>query len=100
MMERRGRFVARRAWVVLAAVGVTLLAGVYGASVFDSLSNGGFDDPNSEGAHELRQESQFFGSRAPYIVVAYSTNWWAPAPLVRCTRRGLESVSAVARGAS
>ena len=63
MLERWGEFVARRAkWVLLAGVALVVAAGVYGGGVFDSLSQGGFDDADSEaspaagaGAGHLRQ---------------------------------------------
>ena len=45
MIERWGAFVARRALaVLLVGLAVTLAAAAYGFGVFDSLSQGGFDD--------------------------------------------------------
>ena len=55
MLERWGGFVARRALaVLLAGMALTVAAAVYGFGVFDSLSTGGFDDPDSEAYHRAR----------------------------------------------
>ena len=69
MIERWGAFVARRARRVL-AVGllVTVAAAVYGVGVFGSLSQGGFEDPGSEGVRELRLEQEVFGNRTVDVV--------------------------------
>ena len=54
MIDRWGAFVGRRALaVLLLGVVITLGAGAFGAGVFDSLSQGGFDDKGSESAREL-----------------------------------------------
>ena len=54
MIDRWGELVGRRALaVLLLGVMLTLGAGAFGAGVFDSLSQGGFDDASSESAREL-----------------------------------------------
>ena len=74
-MERWGAFVARRALaVLLAGIVLVLGAGAYGAGVFDSLSQGGFDDPATESARELAQERQTFGNRSVDIAAIYSSD--------------------------
>jgi trehalose monomycolate/heme transporter len=75
MIERWGGFVARRALaVLLAGLALTLAAGAYGAGVFDSLSQGGFDDPGSESARELVHEQETFGNRSVDVVAIYSSD--------------------------
>ena len=46
--------------VLLIGVLLTLGAGAFGAGVFDSLSQGGFDDASSESARELDAEREAF----------------------------------------
>ena len=74
MMQTWGCLVARRAWTVLVA-GLVLVAAAaaFGLGVFDSLSNGGFDDPASESARSLAAEHATFTSHDADIVVVYSS---------------------------
>src|SRR5437660_1815790 len=52
MLERLGRFtVRRRRWVLAGTLVAFLAAGAFGGSVSRYLSNGGFNDPNSESQH-------------------------------------------------
>ena len=75
MIERWGAFVARRSLaVLLAGLALTLAAAVYGSGVFDSLSQGGFDDPSSESARELAAEQDTFGNRSADVVAIYSSD--------------------------
>lgn len=75
MLDRWGAFVARRARAVL-VVGVLLVAGAgaYGFGVFDSLSQGGFDDPDSEGSRQVELEREIFGNRSADVVAIYSSD--------------------------
>ncbi len=74
MIQRWGTFVARRATAVL-VTGVALLVVTigYGVGVFGSLSNGGFDDPASESARELKAEQAAFSSHDADVVAVYSS---------------------------
>ncbi|WP_148573703.1 MMPL family transporter [Nocardioides caldifontis] len=75
MLERWGSFVARRALsVVVLGVVALLAAGAYGAGVFDSLSQGGFDDPASESSIERDAEQELFGNRSADVVAVYSSD--------------------------
>ena len=75
MLERWGEFVARRAkWVLLTGVALVVAAGVYGGGVFDSLSQGGFDDADSEASRELALERETFGNRGVDAVAIYSSD--------------------------
>ncbi|MDP3894452.1 MMPL family transporter [Nocardioides sp.] len=75
MIERWGAFLARRAGLVLVAgLVLTALAGVVGAGVFASLSNGGFDDPDSESARERVLEREAFGNLAVDVVAVFSSD--------------------------
>lgn len=72
-MERWAALVARRAGAVLAlGVLLTVVAAAFGAGVFGSLSQGGFDDPGSETAREQRAERALFGNRTVDVVAVYS----------------------------
>ena len=74
MIERWGAFVARRALaVLLAGVAVTIAAGAYGFGVFDHLSQGGFDDAQSESARELAAERETFGNQNVDVIAIYSS---------------------------
>ncbi len=75
MIERWGDLVARRARaVLLVGVALAVAAGVYGFGVFDSLSQGGFDDPGSESGRELALERETFGNQAVDVVAIYSSD--------------------------
>ena len=75
MLERWGGFVARRALaVLLAGMALTVAAAVYGFGVFDSLSTGGFDDPDSEASVEREAEQDAFGNRSVDIDAIYSSD--------------------------
>src|SRR6185436_2975415 len=73
-MSAWGRLVARRAWVVLIG-GVALVAAtaVFGLRVFGNLSNGGFEDPDSESARSLAKEQATFAGHDVDVVVIYSS---------------------------
>ena len=51
---------------------LTVAAGAYGFGVFDSLSTGGFDDPDSEASVEREAEQDAFGNRSIDIDAVYS----------------------------
>ena len=73
MIDRWGTFVARQALaVLLAGIALAVFAGAYGAGVFDSLSQGGFEDPQSQSARELAAEQDAFGNRSVDVVAIYS----------------------------
>ncbi|GAB2639652.1 MMPL family transporter [Nocardioides ginkgobilobae] len=73
MIDRWGDLVGRRALaVLLIGVLLTLGAGAFGAGVFDSLSQGGFDDRSSESARELEAEREAFGNKGIDVVAIYS----------------------------
>ncbi len=73
MIDRWAGVVGRHARLVLAvAVLVVVTAAVYGAGVFDSLSRGGFDDPDAEGYQAAAAERELFGNHAVDVVAIYS----------------------------
>jgi RND superfamily putative drug exporter len=74
MIERWGGFVARRAVaVLLGTLAVTFVAGFLGMGLEDKLSNGGFDDPDSEAARELAVERDTFGNKAIDAIAIYTS---------------------------
>ncbi len=74
-MERWGRLVARWRWTVLVAgVLVAGLAGFYGVGVFGALSDGGFEDPDSESARADAAISEAFGPTEADVLVLYETD--------------------------
>ncbi len=74
MIERWGEVVARRSLAVLLVGIITAIAaGAFGFGVFDSLSQGGFDDKDSESARELALERDTFGNQGIDVVAIYSS---------------------------
>jgi len=73
-MERWGRLVARRRWVVL-AIGLltTIAAAGWGLGVFGSLSDGGFEDPESESARADAAIVAAFGRADADLLVLYTS---------------------------
>ena len=70
MFTRIGQFtVRRRRFVLVLTVVVVILAGVLGGAVFDRLSTGGFEDPDSESARAADLLDQEFGAGAPNVVL-------------------------------
>ena len=74
MFERWSNILVNRTRSVL-AVGVlaTVAAGVFGIGVFDSLGQGGFDDPGSQSARQLEREREAFGNQNADLVVIFSS---------------------------
>src|SRR3954463_10664435 len=70
MFERLGRgVVTRRRWILIGALIFFLAAGVIGGGVADRLSNGGFEDPNSEATKAQQTLDREFGATSPNIVL-------------------------------
>ena len=75
MIDRWGRVVAHHALtVLLAGVAVVVAAGLYGASVFDHLSQGGFEDPDAESYNALELERETLGNHEVDVVAIYSSD--------------------------
>ena len=66
--------VTRAKFVLVFSVIAVIGAGMYGIGVFDSLSNGGFDDADSESAKELVLERDTFGNKAVDVIAIYSSD--------------------------
>ncbi|HEY7176699.1 MAG TPA: MMPL family transporter [Micromonosporaceae bacterium] len=65
MLDRYGRFVARRAWLLLLISGVAMVAAlVLGLGAFGKLKSGGFDDPGSQSTRAANQIDARFGGEA------------------------------------
>ena len=74
MLHRWSEVLIRRTRTVLAlGVLATIAAGVFGLGVFDSLGQGGFNDPKSEASRELAQEQDTFGNKSVDIVAIYTS---------------------------
>src|SRR4051794_8780102 len=74
MLHRWSEVLIRRTRVVLAlGLLATVLAGVFGLGVFDSLGQGGFNDPKSEASRELTQEQDVFGNKSVDLVAIYTS---------------------------
>ena len=78
-MERWGRLVARRRWVVL-AIGLltTVAAAGWGLGVFGALSDGGFEDPESESARADAAIVSAFGRADADLLVVYTSENGTP----------------------
>ena len=71
-MDRWGRAVARGRWLVLAVAAVAVLAAAgWGTGVFAALSDGGFEDPDSESATASERITDTFGRTDADVLVLY-----------------------------
>lgn len=69
-----GALVGRRPYLVLSIAAVLVaLCAVFGSGVFDSLSDGGFDDPHSESAEVAQVIDDQFGDQRVDVVAIYSS---------------------------
>jgi len=72
-MQRWGRFVARRRWAVLGlATLVIAAAAMFGTGVFGALTDGGFEDPDSESARAQARITESFSRTDADVLVLYS----------------------------
>ncbi|MGY2876833.1 trehalose monomycolate/heme transporter [Marmoricola sp. URHA0025 HA25] len=72
MLNRWTTILLDRARVVLAlAIVATIAAATYGLGVFDSLGQGGFDDPHTDASRELAREQAVFGNKSVDVVAIY-----------------------------
>jgi len=70
MLSALARFVVRRRKAVLVAtLFFVVLAGAFGGTVAESLTSGGFDDPNAEATRATDLLEEEFGTREPQIVL-------------------------------
>jgi len=98
-MKRWGQLVARRRWVVLAAAALTaVLAGVWGAGVFGVLSDGGFEDPDSESARADQQIAETFGRVDADVLVLYTATSGSAADSPAVERTVTDVVDALPAG--
>jgi trehalose monomycolate/heme transporter len=76
MFERWGRIAYhRRRLILLGALLVAVLGGVWGTTIFTAVQTaGGFDAPNSQSQREADLATQAFGRDAGDVVVLYSSN--------------------------
>ncbi len=95
-MERWGRLIARRRWAVLVA-GVLVVAGAggFGLGVFGSLSDGGFEDPDSESARADAAILDTFGATEADVLVLYETDDGGPVDDPAVRRAVTETVDAL-----
>ena len=68
-----GAVVARRRLIVVVGILFAVVAAVVGGNVASRLSDGGFDDPNSESAQAGRILEEEFGTAQPNLVLVVST---------------------------
>ncbi|MBP2475554.1 RND superfamily putative drug exporter [Crossiella equi] len=67
-----GSVVHRRRWVVLvAALLLTVLGGAWGSGVFDKLTQGGYEDPNSQAITAVKTMDAALGRQSGDVVVIY-----------------------------
>src|SRR4029453_11819110 len=70
MLERLGRFLPRRRWLVLAATPVAVVgAGALGGGAVTRLKAGGFDDPAAESTRAAKVLQEEFGAGEPNLVL-------------------------------
>jgi len=72
MLNRWTTVLLDRARLVLAlGIVATIAAATYGLGVFDSLGQGGFDDPKTDASKELAREQDVFGSKNVDVIAIY-----------------------------
>jgi trehalose monomycolate/heme transporter len=75
LFARWGRGVARFRWAILAvALVLAAIGATWGAGVFGALTGGGFEDPDSESARAYARISQEVGNQDPDLIVLYSAD--------------------------
>ncbi|MGW4110665.1 MMPL family transporter [Actinosynnema sp. NPDC004786] len=74
MFAKWGSLAYRRRWVVLIATVVLAVAGgIWGLGVFDRLSQGGYEAPDSEAARANQVAQDAFGRQGGDVLVVYDT---------------------------
>lgn len=74
MFAKWGSLVHHRRWVVLIATVVLAVAGgIWGLGVFDRLSQGGYEAPDSEAARANQVAQDAFGRQGGDVLVVYDT---------------------------
>src|SRR3954469_23324758 len=72
MLNRWTSILLDRARLVVAlGIVATIAAATYGLGVFDSLGQGGFDDPSTDASRELAREQALFGNKSVDVVAIY-----------------------------
>src|SRR5262245_29629450 len=85
---RLGQFlVRRRRWVLVIGLLAVVAAGAFGADVASKLSNGGFEDPSSDGAKATKILDDHFGAGEPNVIL-----------LVRADRGSVDDPAVAAAG--
>ena len=75
MFEALGRVIyRRRRWVVALTLAFVAFAGVWGTGVFGAMSNGGFEDPDSESSEAFAVATRELGRDAADVVVLYRSD--------------------------
>ncbi|MGH8792607.1 MAG: MMPL family transporter [Stackebrandtia sp.] len=75
MFSSWGRIVVRLRWAILAAaVAVVAVGGAWGSGVFESLADGGFQNPDSPSAQADERIDELFGSQDADVVLLYSSD--------------------------
>jgi RND superfamily putative drug exporter len=75
VFDRLGTFVvAKRRWIVAATILFAIAAGAIGGGVAERLSNGGFDDPQSEAVRAADALEEQFGVGNPNIVLLVTSD--------------------------
>jgi uncharacterized membrane protein YdfJ with MMPL/SSD domain len=82
MLAALGRLLYRTRWVaLLLSLAVVVGAALYGSGVFGTLTDGGFEDPNSQSAHaRALLDQQLGGSTADIIILMRSDTLSATDP--------------------
>jgi RND superfamily putative drug exporter len=75
MLNRWTALLLDRARLVLAlGIVATIAAATYGLGVFDSLGQGGFDDPKTDASKELAREQDLFGNKNVDVIAIYRSS--------------------------
>src|SRR5947199_142517 len=90
MLYTYGRFIVRRARLLLVISGIVLIAAtVFGAGAFGKLKNGGFDDPAAQSSQAQQIIDQQYGGQSNLVLLVTTRGGTVDDPAVAAAGRSL-----------
>src|SRR5437764_15301119 len=92
MLYRYGKFIVRRARLLLVISGVVLIAAsVFGAGAFGKLKNGGFDDPATQSSQAQQMIDKQYGGQSNLVLLVTARTGTVDDPGVAAAGRRLDA---------